>query len=83
MFHPLLPNLTEVKDAELDLKISELNNKYGIAARTGNGGLCSQILLSLDHYQNEKQRRVFEKYNKVTMKGKDGEQDLDDLININ
>ena len=83
MFHPLLPDLTDLKDSELDLKISELNKKYNIAARTSGGGaLLSQIILSLDHYQAEKQKRVFEKYNKVMVKNKDGEQNLDDLINI-
>lgn len=80
MFHPLLPSLTEVKDQDLEVKISELSRKYSIAARMGDGGLCSQIILALEEYKAEQQRRMAAK-TMVSMKNQD--KDLDDLINVN
>jgi hypothetical protein len=80
MFHPLLSNVTELKDLDLENKINELSKKYTFAARSGNGGLCSQILLVLEEYKIEQQRRLHSR-SKVTMKNQD--KDLDDLINVN
>lgn len=80
MFHPLLPNVTELKDLDLENKITELGRKYTFAARSGNGGLCSQILLVLEEYKAEQQRRLYSR-SKVAMKNQD--KDLDDLINVN
>jgi hypothetical protein len=80
MFHPLLPNVSELKDLDLENKITELSRKYSIAARSGNGGLCSQILLVLEDYKAEQQRRLMER-TKVSMKNQD--KDLNDLINVN
>lgn len=79
MFHPLLSDLSELKDADLELKISELGKKYSIAARSGNGGLCNQIALALEAYRTELQRRLLEKSN-ITLKNQN--KDLDDLINV-
>ena len=80
MFHPLLPNIAEIKDLDLENKITELGRKYTFAARSGNGGLCSQILLVLEEYKSEQQRRLMER-SKVSIKNQD--KDLDDLINVN
>ena len=80
MFHPLLPNVSELKDLDLENKITELGRKYTFAARSGSGGLCSQILLVLEEYKAEQQRRLMER-SKVSMKNQD--KDLDDLINVN
>lgn len=77
MFNPLMPDLREVKDQELENKLHELTKKYWIAARGGNGGLAQQILVALESYkdemrrrQSEQQRALLEKQNK----------DWDDLI---
>jgi hypothetical protein len=80
MFHPLLPNIAELKDLDLENKITELGRKYTFAARSGNGDLCSQILLVLEEYKAEQQRRLMER-SKVSIKNQD--KDLDDLINVN
>jgi hypothetical protein len=80
MFHPLLPNVSELKDLDLENKINELGRKYSFAARSGNSGLCSQILLVLEDYKAEQQRRLSER-SKVSVKNQD--KDLDDLINVN
>ena len=77
MFNPLMPDLKEVKDQELENKLYELTKKYWIAARGGNGGLAQQILVALEAYKDEmrlrqanQQRAMLEKQNK----------DWDDLI---
>jgi len=81
MFHPLLPDLKDVKDADLESKISDLNKKYFIAARSGNGYLCDQIIMTLEQYKDEQKRRFSEKNKQVTIK--DQNRDLDDLIKTN
>ena len=80
MFHPLLPSMSELKDADIENKISELTQKYGIAARMGYGDACSQLLLALSGYKEEMSRRLAAKA-KVSVKNQD--RDLDDLINVN
>jgi hypothetical protein len=79
MFHPLLPNISGLKDNDLELKIAELSKKYNIAARMSDSGLCNQIILALEEYKAEQQRRYQEK-TKISMKNQD--KDIDDLINI-
>ena len=80
MFNPLLPNLSEVKDADIDTKINELTRKYFQAARFGQGQLAQQVLVTLEAYKSEQQNRhtasqkaMMERQNK----------DLDDLIKVN
>lgn len=80
MFHPLLNNLTELKDLDIENKISELGRKYSVAARSGNSGLCSQILIVLEEFKAEQQRRLLAR-SKISVKNQD--KDLDDLINVN
>lgn len=79
MFHPLLPDLTQLKDIDIENKISDLNKKYAIVARTGNGALCNQLIMAIDGYKAEQQRRMFAK-STVQMKNQD--KDLDSLINV-
>lgn len=80
MFNPLLQDLSNLKDSEVDNKVHELTKKYWIAVRSGNGGLGQQILVVLESYKDEmrkrqaaSQRALMEKQNK----------DLDDLIKVN
>lgn len=79
MFHPLLPDLSTLKDADVEAKIADLNKKYHIAARSGNGALCSQIIIALEEYKTELQKRLLNQ-SKVAMKNQN--KDLDDLINV-
>jgi hypothetical protein len=81
MFNPLLPDLKEIKDQDIENKIAELSKKYSIAARSGNGSLCQQISITLEQYKDEMRRRLLEKSTKITVNNQD--QDLDNLININ
>jgi len=80
MFHPLLPNTADLTPAELENKINDLTKKYWIAARSGNGGLCNQILVALESYKFELQNKNLNN-NKIPTRN--GDADLDELININ
>jgi hypothetical protein len=80
MFNPLLPDLSQFKDQDIDNKISELTRKYFQAARSGQGGLGQQILVTLEAFKAEQQQRhaasskaLIDRQNK----------DLDDLIKVN
>lgn len=79
MFHPLLGDARELKDLDLENKILELNKKYHIAARMGQGGVANQIAIALDMYKSEQYRRQIETVNNLVNKE---DKDLDDLINV-
>ncbi len=55
--HPLTPNLTELKDDELQRKCAELSNKLNMAYRFGQAELVGQIQMILDDYNAEMMRR--------------------------
>ena len=57
MEHPLIGSLAELKDEELQEKISELNNKMLQAYRMGNPQLIGQIQMALETYRNYYQER--------------------------
>jgi hypothetical protein len=80
MFNPLLPDPTKLKDQELENKILDLSKKYQIAMQLGNGSVAQQIVLSLDTYKVEQQRRQYEAMRELQKKTKN--EGLDDLINV-
>ena len=53
MFHPLAPNISELKDDELYAKITELGNKMNSAYRSGSGDVLRQMQMLLSHYHEE------------------------------
>jgi hypothetical protein len=74
--HPLVGDLSVVKDAELENKINELTRKY-FMARDSN--VQQQIAMVLDTYKaalDERRRREYEKMMSNRDKG------LDKLINV-
>lgn len=77
MEHPLIGSLDELTLEELGARINELGKKLGIAARTGNGHLCSQIRMAMENYQNKYQEKLQESYKKAQ-----GDSNFDDKINI-
>ena len=79
MFHPLLGDVSDLKDLELENKILELSKKYHIAARMGQGGVANQIAMALDMYKSEQYNRQAEAMTKLVSKE---DKDLDDLINV-
>ena len=79
MYHPLIGDLSKIKDADIEEKILDLSKKYSIAIRLGQGGPAHQIVMVLDAYKtelSERQRKALE----TTMSKKN--KDLDDLINV-
>jgi hypothetical protein len=57
VFHPLAPNISELKDDELYAKITELGNKMNSAYRLGSGDALRQMQMLLSHYQEELSNR--------------------------
>lgn len=77
MFNPLLPDLSKIKNEDLENKINELMKKYFIAAKFSQGTVCQQISILLETYKEEQSRRHQE-----TMKKTVKNNNLDDYINI-
>lgn len=75
MFHPLEQDLTELKDAEIEQKLIELNKKYYTAARVGSRDLLTQLSTFITIYRQELSKRNAQKL-------KNGNDDLDQLINV-
>jgi len=80
MFNPLLPDLSKLKDQDLDNKIFELTKKYYAALRLGNGSVAQQIILNLDAFKMEQQQRQANANKALAKKSQDS--GLDDLINV-
>lgn len=78
MFNPLLPDLSKIKNEDLELKITELMKKFTIAARSGQGTVCTQIVTILDAYRAEQQKRYLEANKKALNQTKT----FDDFINV-
>ena len=57
MFNPLLPDLSTLKNEDVDNKITELMNKYFVASKFGQGGVMQQISVILEAYKEEQSRR--------------------------
>jgi hypothetical protein len=57
MEHPLIGSLAELKDEELQTKISDLNSKLLQAHRMGNTQLINQVHMALETYRNHYQER--------------------------
>lgn len=80
MFHPLLENVSKLKDQELENKIMDLTSKYHIAMRLGQGGVAQQIVITLEAYRSEQQTRQAESIREMDKRQK--KQGLPDLINV-
>jgi hypothetical protein len=80
MFHPLLENVSKLKDQELENKIMDLTSKYHIAMRLGQGGIAQQIVITLEAYRSEQQTRQAESIREMDKRQK--KQGLPDLINV-
>jgi hypothetical protein len=75
MFHPLVGDLNEFKDQEIENKLIELNKKYYVAARLGSQDLLTQLSTVITIYREELGKRHAQK-----LKNADG--DLGQLINV-
>jgi hypothetical protein len=75
--HPLVENLNELKDSELENKILELSKKYW---QSGNPQVQNQISMILQMYNEELQTRRAKMWQQQYQNRDKG---LDKLININ
>jgi len=74
--HPLVDNLENIKDGEIENKINDLTRKYFM---TRNPGVQAQIALVLNTYKEEMSKRRAAEYDRM-MNNRD--KGLDKLINI-
>lgn len=74
--HPLVNDLSSMKDPELESKINELTRKYFM---TYNPGIQAQIVAVLDSYKEELDKRKRLDYEKMMNTRDKG---LDKLINV-
>lgn len=75
--HPLIDNLSRLKDSELENTINELTRKYFMAR---NPGVQAQIVSALDTYKEELNLRRQREYENMINNRDKG---LDKLINVN
>ena len=78
MFNPLVDSFSELKDAEIENKIVELQRKYFQAG--ANPQLQQQVQAILEMYKLEMQVRRSKSLQKQNQQ--DGDNSLDNLINI-
>jgi predicted transcriptional regulator of viral defense system len=81
MYHPLLGDVTELTDGELQQKITELTKKLNQAHRFGNAALIRQVGMVLDEMTQERMRRDREHLKKLAEQS-DGEDKFKDSIDI-
>ena len=79
MFNPLLEDLTVLKDTDIESRMTDLNKKYNIALRMGNGAIAQQIAVVIEALREETVRRQYEASKKLLQKQN---KDLDGLINV-
>jgi hypothetical protein len=74
--HPLINDLTSLKDVELEAKINDLTKKYFVSH---NPAVQQQVIMILESYKEELAKRQRDAYEKmVSSRNKD----LDKLINV-
>ena len=79
MYNPLLPDLSKLKNEDIDNKITELMQKYFTASKFGQGGVMQQIAVILEAYKDEQRRRQDEARKKLMQ---NQNQDLGEFIKV-
>jgi hypothetical protein len=74
--HPLCPDLSVLKDAELENKLQELSRRY---FQTNNASVQHQIMVLIDQYKEEMRARQQRAWQQQYQKR---DTDLDSLINV-
>lgn len=75
--HPLIGDLSSLKDSEVENKINELSKKF---FSTSNPLLREQLIMALDTFKQELGKRRHAEWQKM-MENRD--KGLDKLINVN
>lgn len=71
MEHPLVEIDQNLTVDQLQEKINELTKKLGIAYRSGNGNLMSQIQMAIEAYKNRYQDKLHEAQDSQTRNAPD------------
>lgn len=74
--HPLQKDLTSLSDQEIENKLIELTKRYYQCMKLAPSAV-NQVLLMMDDYRNEQQRRTLKKNEQS-----ETDSDLNDLIKI-
>ena len=75
MFHPLVNDLSDLKESEIEEKLIDLNKKYYAAVRLGSRDLLTQLSTIITMYREELKLRY-------TRKNQQDDDDLGQLINV-
>lgn len=75
MFHPLEEDLSKYPTEEIEKRLYELTNKYGIAAKMGNYQVLTQLQIFVNIYRNELSERHMKQM-------REQDDDLNKLINV-
>lgn len=75
--HPLSPDLSKMKETELETKLQELSKRY---FQTSNASVQYQITMLIDMYKQELSVRRAKQWQEQTQ---NLDKDLDNLINVN
>lgn len=70
MEHPLIGDLSQLKDEDLQEKISELTAKLLTAHRLGNPQMIGQLTMALESYKAQQQSRLQKPYGDSDVTGK-------------
>jgi hypothetical protein len=76
MFNPLVTGITDLSDDELIAKVNELNTKMRQAGQAGMFSAINQMVVILNEYQEEVNRR-----HQKSME--EGKEKYDELIDVN
>ena len=71
MEHPLIHNVSDLSNQELQERVTDLTRKLTIAHRMGNAQLIGQIQMALETFQNKLKERQRDEYERQIGKGKD------------
>ncbi len=71
MEHPLITNIENLTNQELQDRVTDLTRKMTIAHRMGNAQLVVQIQMALETFQTKLRERQQAEYERQLGKGKD------------
>jgi hypothetical protein len=67
MEHPFISDLSKLSMDDLQEKISELNKRLNFVAKMNNTAMYGQLLMVIDSYNTEYNKRMNEMYKKYNL----------------
>ena len=77
MEHPLINDINDLTVEQLQSRISDLNRKLGVATRSGNAYLSTQIRMALETFNNKYQEKMKEQWDRQSRSGTDFSDKID------